>query len=122
MFFRPNIEANLAAVQTMLDGWNEDADRYRRAAMAVRRGEDVYGLVANAAAEAHEGVERVLEEIEGALDRLPAGDRRMSELLQVLVSAQALAESLERSCEGLLVAPQKRGPAHIPHDHAIVAQ
>jgi hypothetical protein len=122
MLFRPNIEANLAAVQTMIDGWNEDADRYRRAAIAMRRGEEVDGLVANAAAEAHEGVERVLEEIEGALDRLPAGDRRMSELLQILVSAQALAESLERSCEVLSVATEIRGPAHIPHEYAIAAE
>ena len=122
MLFRPTIEANLTAVQSMLDGWNEDADRYRRAAIAMRRGGEVDGLVANAAAEAHEGVERVLEEIEGALDRLPAGDRRMSELLQILVSAQALAESLERSCEVLSVATETRGPAHIPHDYANAAQ
>jgi hypothetical protein len=122
MLFRPNIEANLAAVHTMLDAWNEDADRYRRAAMAVRRGEEADGVVANAAVEAHEGIERVLEEIEGALDRLPAGDRRVSELLQILVSAQALAESIERSCEVLAVATEIRGPAHIPHEHAIAAQ
>lgn len=122
MLFRPNIEANLAAVQSMLDGWNEDADRFRRAAMAVRHGEDADGVVAKGAVEAHEGVERVLEEIEGALDRLPAGDRRVSELLQILVSAQALAESIERSCDVLSVAMEIRGPAHIPHDHVIAAQ
>lgn len=122
MLFRPNIEANLAAVQSMLDAWNEDADHFRRAAIAVRRGEEGDGVVASAAAEALEGIERVLEEIEGALDRLPAGDRRVGELLQILVSAQALAESIERSSDVLSVATETRGPAHIPHDYAIATQ
>ena len=122
MLFRPNIEANLAAVQSLLDGWNEEADRFRRAAMAVRRGEEADGVVAKGAAEAHDEIERVLEEIEGALDRLPAGERRMSELLQILISAQALAESIERSWELLSIAPEIRGPALIPHEYAIAAQ
>lgn len=122
MLFRPAFETNLAATQIMLDGWNEDADRFRRAAMAVRRGEEPDELVAKAAAEMHEGIERLLEDIEGALDRLPPGDRRLTELLQILVTAQALAESVERSWEVLSAAPEIDGPAHISHEYAIAAQ
>lgn len=122
MLFRPAFETNLAAVETMLDGWNEDADRFRRAAMAVRRGEEADGLVSKAAAETRQAIEHLLEEIEGALDRLPAGDRRLTELLQILVSAQALAESVERSWDVLAVAPEAQGPAHIAHEYAIAAQ
>jgi hypothetical protein len=122
MLFRPTLETNLAPVLAMLYGWNEDADRFRRAAMAVRRGEEADGVVAKSAAEAHEAIERVLEEIEAALDRLPAGDRRLTDLLQVLVTAQALAESIERSWDVLSVATEIRGPAHIPHEYAIAAQ
>ena len=122
MLFRPAFETNLAATQIMLDGWNEDADRFRRAAMAVRRGEEPDELVAKAAAEMHEGIERLLEDIEGALDRLPPGDRRLTELLQILVTAQALAESVERSREVLSAAPEIDGPAHMSHEYAIAAQ
>jgi hypothetical protein len=122
MLFRPAREANLAAIETMLDGWNEDADHFRKAAMAVRRGEEADGVVARAAAETHETIERLLDEIEDVLDRLPPGDRRMTELLQILVAAQALAESVERSAEILSVADAAKAPIHIAHDYAIAAE
>ena len=122
MLFRPNAEQNLAAIETILDNWNGEADRFRHAAMAVRRGEPADELTAQSAAEAHDGLQRLLLEIEDALDRLPAGDRRLIELLQVLVTAQALAESVERSWEVLAVAAEAARPIHIAHDHAIAAQ
>jgi hypothetical protein len=122
MLFRPPVETNLAAIEAMLDGWNDDADRFRKAAMAVRRGEEADGLVARAAFETRDAVARVLDEIEASLDRLPPGDRRLTELLQILVTAQALAESIERSWEVLAIAPEVPGPAHIAHEYAIAAQ
>jgi hypothetical protein len=122
MLFRPNAEQNLPAIETMLDAWNGEADRFRRAAMAVRRGEPADELTAQSAAEAHDGLQSLLTEIEAALDRLPSGDRRLIELLQVLVTAQALAESVERSWEGLCVAAEAARPIHIPHAYAIAAE
>jgi hypothetical protein len=122
MLFRPALETNLAAIETMLEGWNEDADHFRRAAMAVRRGEEADGIVAKAAAETHEAIDRLLDEIEDVLDRLPAGDRRMTELLQILVTAQALAESIDRSAEILSVAEAANAPIHIAHGYAIAAE
>ena len=122
MLFRPNAEQNLAAIETILDNWNGEADRFRHAAMAVRRGEPADELTAQSAAEAHDGLQRLLVEIEDALDRLPAGDRRLIELLQVLVTAQALAESVERSWEVLAVTAEAARPIHIAHDYAIAAQ
>lgn len=122
MLFRPGLETNLAAIETMLDGWNEDADHFRKVAMAVRRGEEADGLVAGAATETHDAIKRLLDEIEGVLDRLPAGDRRMTELLQILVTAQALAESVERSAEILSVAEAVGAPTHIAHEYAIAAE
>lgn len=122
MLFRPNAEQNLAAIETMLDNWNGEADRFRRAALSVRKGEPADELTAQSAAEAHEGLQRLLVEIEGALDRLPPGDRRLIELLQVLVTAQALAESVERSWEVLAAAAEAARPIHITHEYAIAAE
>jgi hypothetical protein len=122
MLFRPNAEQNLPAIETMLDNWNGEADRFRRAAMAVRKGEPPDDLTFESATAANDGLQRVLADIETALDRLPAGDRRVIELLQVLVTAQALAESVERSWEVLSVAAAAARPIHIPHEYAIAAE
>ena len=122
MLFRPNAEQNLPAIETMLDTWNSEADRFRRAAMAVRRGDPADELTAQSVAEAHDGLQRLLTDIEAALDRLPAGDRRLIDLLQILVTTQALAESVERSWEVLCVAPEVARPIHIAHEHAIAVQ
>jgi hypothetical protein len=122
MLYRPNSPTSLAAIETLLEGWNADADHFRRAAMAVRRGEPVDFLTVRAASETRETIETVLEKIEGMLDQLAAGDRQVTELLQVLVSAQALAESVERSWEMLTVASQAARPAPDVPGYAIAAE
>jgi hypothetical protein len=124
MLFRPTTEDNLAAIEALLDQWNDEADRYRRAAMEVRKGMPADSLIAHSAIEARASLDETLQDIESLVDRLPAGDRRIVHLLQILVSAQALAESVERSADVLEAAlvTGPAGPTHISHGYAIAAQ
>ncbi len=118
MLFRPTADQNLPALETLLESWNLEADRFRRAAIAARGGEPYDPLTAQAAVEAHESVLEILTQIEAALERMPAGDRSAVGLLRAYTMALSLAESLERSCDDLrpLDAPDPSGPVHIVHE------
>jgi hypothetical protein len=118
MLFRPTTETNLGAIELLMQQWNDEADRYRRAAASVRQGEAPDPLIVRSAIEARESLDDTLQELESVLDRLPPGDRRVAQLLQILVSAQALAESVERSVDALdpRFAGIGDGTIHLPHD------
>jgi hypothetical protein len=124
MLFRPSADQNLDAVHAMLDAWNAEADRFRQAATAARRGEAPTSLTTSAAEDAHDGLMALLGELDDALDKLPAGSVHFTGLLQAQITALALLESVGKSHDILdrFVTEQIAGPRRIGHEFSIAAE
>lgn len=124
MLFRPSADQNLEAVHAMLDAWNAEADRFRRAAGAVRDGEAPSSLIVTAAEEAHDGLMALLDEIDEALSKLPPGSAAFTGLLQAQITGLALLESVGNSYDILdrFVVEEIAGPRRIAHEQRIAAQ
>ena len=101
MLFRPPAEQRLDAARNLLDGWNVEADRFRRAALLAERGETPSTVLIEAAEDARLGLTALLDDIDGALERMAPGNPDFAGLLQAQMSAIALYESIGRSCEAL---------------------
>lgn len=108
----------LDPIHAKLTAWNEEADRFRQAALAARRGEMPTSLVVEAVEEAHDDLLALLDGIEQALDRLSAGNPRYADLLQVQMTAIALLESVGNSHDILdgVMTDKMIAPRRIPHD------
>lgn len=124
MLFRPSADQNLTAIHAMLDAWNAEADRFRQAAIAAREGEAPTSLTVSAAEEAHDGLMQLLEEIDEALGKLPAGSPQFAGLLQAQITAVALLESVGNSFDILdrFVTEEIDGPTRIAHELRIAAE
>ena len=124
MLFRPTADQKLDAVRALLDAWNGEADRFRQAAIASRKGEAPGSLLIAAAEEAHDGLMGLLDEIDRALDTLPGGHPDFPGLLAAQKTAVALLESVGNSYEvldGFVSAPETE-PVRIPHELRIAAE
>ncbi len=124
MLFRPSADQNLDAIHAMLDGWNVEADRFRQAAIAGRKGEAPSSLTVTAAEEAHDGLMSLLDEIDGTLSRLAPGSAPFAGLLQAQITAMALLESVGNSWDVLdrLVTEDIAGPRRIAHELRVAAE
>ncbi len=124
MLFRPSADQNLDAIRAMLDGWNAEADRFRRGAIAARAGEAPSSLTVGAAEEAHEGLMTLLDEIDDALRKVAPGSAQFAGLLQAQITAMALLESVGNSRDVLerFVTVDIAGPRRIAHEQRVAAQ
>jgi hypothetical protein len=124
MLYRPSADQNLIAVHAVLDGWNAEADRFRQAAIAARKGEAPTSLTVAAAEEAHDGLMSLLGEIDEALDKVKPGSQQFADLLHAQMAAIALLESVGTSYDILdrFVAEPVAGPARISHDLRAASQ
>ena len=124
MLFRPSVDQNLVAVHAMLDAWNAEADRFRRAAIAARNGEAPTTLTVAAAEEAHDGLMSLLAEIDDALDKVTAGSEQFSALLHAQKIAIALLESIGNSHDMLdrCIPEPVHGPTRIAHELRVAAE
>jgi len=124
MLYRPSADQNLIAVHAVLDGWNAEADRFRQAAIAARKGEAPTSLTVAAAEEAHDGLMSLLAEIDEALDKVKPGSQQFADLLHAQMAAIALLESVGASYDFLdrFVAEPVAGPARISHDLRAASQ
>ena len=118
MLFRPSAEQNLDAIHVMLDSWNAEADRFRHAALAARKGDTPTSLVVSSAGEAHDELLSLLSQLDAALDRAPPGSPNFASLLQAQTTAIALIESVGNSYDILetVVSDKLAGPTHIAHE------
>lgn len=121
--FRLPTEHRLDAVRTQLDSVNADADRFRVAATAARNGDRPAKALVDAAEDAHDGLMMLLEDLDAAIDSLPAGDTEFPPLLRAQVATMALLESVGNSL--FLLESSKsvavREPTHIAHQVELVA-
>lgn len=114
MLFRPPADQRLDGIRAMLATWNEEADRFRAAAAAARKGgEAPQSVVVAAAEEAHDGLIGLLDDIDRALDALPAGHASYSALLHVQNAAIAVLESVGNSLDQLSRFVTEPGPAPV---------
>jgi hypothetical protein len=124
MLFRPSAEQNLEAIHVMLDSWNAEADRFRHAARAARKGDTPTSLVVSSAGEAYDELLSLLGQLDAALDRAPPGSPNFASLLQAQTTAVALLESVGNSYDILeTVATETMvGPTRIVHEFAVAAE
>lgn len=117
MLFRPTADQRLDGIVSMLEVWNEEADRFRAAAAATRTGKAVSSLVIAGVEEAHDGLISLLDEIDRAIEGVPPGDRAFADLLKAQGKAVALLESVTTSMDvlSLVVADDQAGPVRIGH-------
>lgn len=118
MLFRPTADQKLDAIHALLDGWNAEADRFRQAAIAARKGEAPGSLIIAAAEEAHDGLITLLDEIDRALDAVPPGKADFAGLLRAQNIAVSLLESVGHSYDVLesFVSAPEAGPVRIAHE------
>jgi hypothetical protein len=118
MLFKPPApEPALRGIHALLDSWNAEADYFRSVAVAARHGEPPASYLVDAAEEAQQGLEMLLDEIDNALDALPPGHPDFPALLHAQVAAVALRESIGHSLDVLerFVALPAPGPVRIAH-------
>lgn len=121
MLYRPVPRHQLDAIHALLANWNAEADRFRQAATAARRGEAPGSLIVAAVEEAHDGLLGLLEETDTALAALPLGHADFPALLRAQNVAVALLESVGHSydvLDGFISAPEAQ-PVRIAHDRHI---
>lgn len=123
MLFRLSSDQNLVAVHAMLNRWNADADRFRRAAHAARKGTAPTSVTVEEAEEAREDILSLLDEIEEALQRKAPGTLPFANLLRPQTMAFALLESVTKSCAifDRFLGQQIAGPIRIAHEHRVTA-
>ena len=117
MLFRPTADQRLDAIQALLATWNGEADRFRSVASAARKGEQPPSTTVAAAEEAHDGLIALLDDMDRALEALPAGHAQFATLLQAQTSAAALLESVGQSLDVLsqFTTSAVPEPLHIVH-------
>lgn len=115
MLFRLSVDQRLDGILSMLEVWNEEADRFRAAATATRHGEIPSSLAVAGAEEVHDGLISLLEEIDRAVEAVRPGDRVFADLLQAQSKAVSLLESVSNSMDllSLRVAEDQPGPVRI---------
>lgn len=123
MLYKPQPDPALSGICAMLNSWNAEADYFRVASNAARAGETPTAAVIAAAETAQAGLAGLLEDIDLALDAVPAGHPDFSELLRAQIAALALHESIELS---LAVLDRFSGtasplPTTIPHARPALA-
>ena len=101
MLFRPGAQDRLHSIEAQLAAWGEEADRFRAAAIAARRGAPPPDTLLSAAEEVHDGLAALMEDLDRALDGLPAGHAEFSALLGAQGTALALLESVGNSLDVL---------------------
>lgn len=110
MLFRPGAQERLHSIQGQLLAWSEEADRFRLAAMAARRGEQQLETLVGAAEETHDGLMTLLEDLDRALEGLPAGHAEFSAVLHAQSKTLSLLESVSNSLDVLSGFVQDRRP------------
>lgn len=115
MLFRPTPDQRLDGIISMLEVWNEEADRFRAAAVAARTGKPASSLVIAEVEEAHDGLISLLDEIDRAMEGVPPGDRAFADLLKAQGIAVSLLESVTNSMDvlSLVVPDDQKGPVRI---------
>jgi hypothetical protein len=101
MLFRPEAHERLHSIRAQLLSWGEEADRFRAAAGAVRRGEPQLDTLVVGAEELHDGLMMLLEELDRALEGLPAGHAEFGALLHAQSKTLSLLESVSNSLDVL---------------------
>lgn len=117
MLYKPAPRSAISAISSLLDSWNLEADAFRAAAVAARKGRSPGSGIVAAARNAQDGLSTLLEEIDTALVALPAGHPDFRDLLHAQVAALALHESISTSLDVLerfTTAPSLE-PLHIVH-------
>lgn len=99
MLYRPGAQDRLHDIEARLAAWAEDADRFRGAAVAARRGTPYPRTLANAAEEVRDELMGLIDDLDLALDRLPAGHTEFGAVLAVQGTALALLESVGNSLD-----------------------
>jgi hypothetical protein len=99
MLYRPEAKDRLHEIEVRLAGWAEDADRFRRAAIAARRGTPQSVTLADAAEEVRDELMSLVDDLDLALDRLPPGHAEFGAVLAVQGAALALLESVGNSLD-----------------------
>lgn len=124
MLFRPTPDQNLSAVRVMLDSCNVEADHFRQIARSAIHGEAPATLSIYAAHEMKEALEALLAEIDEAFQTVGPCTRSFMDLTHAEITARALLESLERSCDMLeAVAPVSvNSPTLISHGLRLAAE
>lgn len=107
----------LDGARARLRGWNDEADRFRIAAIAARRGQAPSSMTRGAAEDVQHGLIMLLTRIDRELDRLAPGHPDFQGLLLVRNAASALLESIDASLDELdrsiaILAPE---PTRIEH-------
>ena len=102
MLFRPGAEDRLHSITAQLAAWSEEADRFRMAAIAARRGDTQPHQLLDAADEVHDGLAELMADLDRALDVLPAGHADFGALLRMQSKTLALLESVGTSLDVLV--------------------
>jgi hypothetical protein len=115
VLFRPSADQRLDGIVSMLEVWNDEADRFRAAAVACRHGETASSLVVAGVEEAHDGLISLLDEIDRAIEAVAPGDRAFADLLKLQSKAVALLESVTNSMDvlSLVVTDDQPAPLRI---------
>ena len=115
MLFRPTPDQRLEGILSMLEVWNDEADRFRAVAVAARKGEAASSLAIAGVEEAHDGLISLLEEIDRAIEKVPPGDRAFADMLRAQSKAVSLLESVTNSMDvlSLVVTDDQPGPVRI---------
>jgi hypothetical protein len=115
VLFRPTADQRLDGILSMLEVWNDEADRFRAVAIAARKGETPTSLTVAEVEEAHDGLLSLLDEIDRAIEGVPPGDRAFADLLRAQSKAVSLLESVTNSMDVLspLMTDDQPGPVRI---------
>lgn len=113
----------LDSLRGQLLGWNAEADRFRIAAIAARRGQSPSSKTIGAAEEVQHQLVMLLARIDDALDVLVPGHADFHGLLLARNAGSALLESVDASLDELdhyiaILAPE---PTRIEHRVMLVA-
>jgi len=113
MLYRPTADQRLDGILSMLEVWDDEADRFRAAAIAVRAGEPPSSLIVAGVEEAHDGLIALLDDIDRAIENIPPGDRGFADLLKAQTKAVSLLESVTNSMDVLSLLPTDDQPAPV---------
>ncbi len=94
-------DRELEAIHTLLETWNADADRFRVAALAARKGEAPASSTVAALVEAHAGLLDVLDSTDRLAAHTRGGSAGFAAILQLQTTALALLESFSSSLDVL---------------------
>jgi hypothetical protein len=92
-------QRSFAAWRSMLPHWNEEADRFRRLAQAVRDGKDVQIGAFDEAEVLVEQIRAAMARADSLMTMTHAGDAALSTLLRASAEFESLLESFQTSLE-----------------------